>query len=149
MRLTTFTDYSLRVLISVAVRESGSGALSTIPEIAAQYGISRNHLIKVVHHLSRSGYLTTVRGKGGGFRLARPASEIRIGDVIRDSEAQLGLVPCMDIAGKGSCAIEPVCVLRRALREALRAFLQVMDGYTLDDLVVPRSRLRQLLAVPA
>ncbi len=147
MQLTTFTDYSLRVLISVATRPNG--ALSTIPEIAEQYGISRNHLIKVVHHLSRSGYLITVRGKGGGFRLARPATGIRIGDVIRDSEAQLGLVPCMDAAGKGSCVIEPVCVLRRAMREALRAFLQVMDGYTLHDLVAPRSRLRTLLAVPA
>jgi Rrf2 family transcriptional regulator, nitric oxide-sensitive transcriptional repressor len=147
VQLTTFTDYSLRVLISVAAKENEE--LSTIPEIAAQYGISRNHLIKVVHHLSRSGYLATVRGKGGGFRLARPAIEIRIGDVIRSTEAHLGLVPCMDASGKGGCVIEPVCVLRRALREALRAFLDVTDGYTLADLIRPRSQLRTLLSVPA
>lgn len=147
MQLTTFTDYSLRVLIIVAAKSEGE--LSTIPEIAALYGISRNHLVKVVHHLSRRGYLTTLRGKGGGFRLARPAAEIRVGDVIRDTESQLGPVPCLLESGHGGCAIESVCVLRRALREALGAFLAVTDGYTLADLARPRNRLRALLTASA
>lgn len=145
MQLTTFTDYSLRVLISVASKDGHER--STIPEIAAQYGISRNHLVKVVHHLSSSGYLTTVRGKGGGFRLARPAADIRVGDVIRETEHRFNLVPCLDASKCGACAIEPACILKRALGQALEAFLAVTDGYTLADLVYPRHRLRKLLAV--
>jgi Rrf2 family transcriptional regulator, nitric oxide-sensitive transcriptional repressor len=145
VQLTTFTDYSLRVLISVATRERKE--LATIPEIAGQYGISRNHLIKVVHHLGRCGYLETVRGKGGGFRLAQPPEKIRVGDVIRDTEGDFGVVPCLGERSNGGCAIESVCVLRRALREATRAFLAVTDSYTLADLVRPRARLRTLLKV--
>jgi len=143
MQLTTFTDYSLRVLISVASKRGEE--LSTIPEVAAQYGISRNHLIKVVHHLSRTGYLSTLRGRGGGFRLARPAAEIRVGDVIRDTELNFDLVPCFDAAQKGVCAIEPACILKRAFQQALQAFLAVTDGYTLADLVRPQHKLRTLL----
>lgn len=147
MQLTAFTDYSLRVLISVAARDSDE--LVTIPEIAARYGISRNHLIKVVHYLSRCGYIETVRGKGGGFRLAKPADRIGVGEVIRATESSLGIVPCMDASGGAPCVIEPACVLKRALQEALKAFLEVTDRYTLADLVRPRNRLRRLLAVPA
>jgi Rrf2 family transcriptional regulator, nitric oxide-sensitive transcriptional repressor len=147
VQLTTFTDYSLRVLISVAARDSDE--LATIPEIAARYGISRNHLIKVVHYLSRCGYIETVRGKGGGFRLAKPADRIGVGEVIRATESNLGIVPCMDTSGGSPCVIEPACVLKRALQEALKAFLEVTDRYTLADLVRPRNRLRKLLAVSA
>lgn len=147
MQLTNFTDYALRVLISVAAKPDRE--LSTIGEIAGQYGISRNHLTKVVHHLSRSGYLATTRGKNGGFRLARPAERIRIGDVIRDTEGCLAPVPCLRPAQPSSgCAIEPACVLKRALREAARAFLAVTDGYTLADLTAPGTRLRALLGTP-
>jgi len=145
VQLTTFTDYALRVLIFAGSKEDQ--ALSTIPEIAAQYGISRNHLVKVVHHLSRVGYLATARGKGGGFRLAKPAAKIRVGDVIRGTETHFDVVPCMDPERKGQCPIEPACVLRRALREATRAFLEVTDRYTLEDLLRPRNRLRALLSV--
>lgn len=143
MQLTTFTDYSLRVLISVASKQDEE--FSTIREVAKQYGISRNHLIKVVHHLSRSGYLSTVRGRSGGIRLARPAADIRVGDVIRDTEQRFDLVPCFDDALNGSCVIEPACVLKRAFRQALQAFLTVTDGYTLADLVRPQHRFRTLL----
>ena len=143
MQLTTFTDYSLRVLISVGSR--GSDELSTVSELADQYGISRNHLVKVVHQLGEAGYLTTVRGKGGGLKLAQPASAIRVGDVIRDMEGRFDLVPCFNEAKRGSCSIEPACVLRRALRQALDAFLAVTDEYTLADLLRPRHRLRTLL----
>lgn len=144
MQLTTFTDYSLRVLIMAASKTEQER--STIPEIARKYGISRNHLVKVVHHLSKSGYLTTVRGKGGGFRLALPASDIRVGDVIRETERQFNLVPCLDAGKQQSCVIEPACVLKRMLSQALEAFFAVSDGYTLADLVRPRHKLRELLS---
>jgi Rrf2 family nitric oxide-sensitive transcriptional repressor len=147
MQLTTFTDYALRVLISVGVK--GEHELSTISEISKQYGISKNHLIKVVHHLSKTGYLATSQGKGGGFRLAKHPSKIRVGDVIRDAERHFDLVPCFSSRKKGDCAIEPACVLKRALREAVKAFLAVTDDYTLADLLRPRNRLQTLLAVNA
>lgn len=147
MQLTAFTDYALRVLISVGTK--GETELSTISEIAAQYGISRNHLIKVVHHLGRLGYLATTRGKGGGFRLARPAADIRLGAVVRATEQRFDLVPCLNPEKRGDCAIESVCVLKRALREATQAFLAVVDDYTLADLLRPRHKLRLLLAVNA
>lgn len=145
MQLTTFTDYALRVLMSVGTK--GDEELSTIADISEQYGISRNHLIKVVHHLSKTGYLSTSQGKGGGFRLAKPPSDIRIGDVIRDVENHFDLVQCFSSRRNGECAIEPACVLKRLLREAMQAFFAVTDEYTLADLVRPRARLRRLLKV--
>ena len=147
MQLTTFTDYTLRVLISVGANEAQEP--STIPGISRQYGISRNHLVKIVHHLSQTGYLTTSRGKGGGIRLAKPASEIRIGDVIRDAENHFNLVPCFSTTRQGDCAIEPACTLKRVLKEAIQAFLAVTDEYTLADLLRPRRKLQMLLAVNA
>jgi len=147
VQLTTFTDYTLRVLISVAANDAEESC--TIPEISRQYGISRNHLVKIVHHLSQTGYLITSRGKGGGLRLARPAPEIRIGNVIRDAENHFNLVPCFGAARKGDCAIEPACALKRVLKEAVQAFLSVTDEYTLADLLRPRRKLQALLAVNA
>lgn len=146
MQLTAFTDYALRVLMMTGLKD---GALATIPEISERYGISRNHLMKVVHRLSRSGYLETVRGKGGGIRLAKPPGKIRIGAVIRDMEEHMNIVACFDARKRGHCAIEPACVLRGALREGLDAFFDVMDDYTLADLIAPRQALRGLLATPA
>jgi Rrf2 family nitric oxide-sensitive transcriptional repressor len=147
VQLTTFTDYTLRVLISVGAKDAQE--MSTIPEISRQYGISRNHLVKIVHHLSQKGYLTTSRGKGGGLRLAKPAAAIRIGDVIRDAENHFNLAPCFNAAQKGDCAIEPACALKRLLREAVQAFLAVTDEYTLADLLRPRRRLQLLLEASA
>ena len=95
--------------------------------------------------MKHSGYLSTVRGKGGGFKLAKPASDIRVGDVIRDTERRFDLAPCFDAAQSESCVIEPACVLKRALRQALQAFLTVADSYTLADLIAPQRRLRTLL----
>lgn len=147
VQLTTFTDYTLRVLISVGANDAEEPC--TIPAISRQYGISRNHLVKIVHHLGQTGYLTTSRGKGGGIRLAKPASEIRIGDVIRDAENHFNVVPCFSAVKKGDCAIEPACSLKRVLREALQAFLAVTDEYTLADLLRPKNRLQVLLAANA
>lgn len=143
MQLTRFTDYTLRVLIAVGVSKNRN---ATIGGISAQYGISKNHLMKVVQQLGRRGYLETVRGKGGGLRLAVPAEEINLGKVVREVEGGFHLVPCFDPSRPDQCTITPSCVLKGALGRALGAFLDVLDGYTLADLIVPDRRLRNLLA---
>ncbi len=138
MQLTRYSDFSLRVLIYLAVARA---PLSTIEEIAAAYGISRGHLMKVVRHLSALGYVETVRGRSGGLRLAREPVDVNVGEVIRRTEENLALVECF--RGEGRCPIEQACLLRRALHMALDAFLAVLDGFTLADLV---SRRRAPLA---
>jgi Rrf2 family nitric oxide-sensitive transcriptional repressor len=101
--------------------------------------------MKVVHSLGRAGYLETTRGKGGGLRLAVPAGDINLGEVVREAEG-FTVVPCFDAGGAEPCAIAPVCMLRKVLRGALKAFLDSLDGYTLEDLLQPRRSLRSLLA---
>ncbi len=145
MRLTTFTDYCLRALTFVAIK---GDELSTIDEIAERYGINRNHLVKVVFRLSQLGYLHTVRGKGGGIRLASDPAKINLGKLIRQTEEDIALVECFQ-EQECSCVIEPVCVLKKALRIALAAFFEVLDGYTLADLVKPSRNLARLLSVSA
>jgi Rrf2 family nitric oxide-sensitive transcriptional repressor len=142
MRLTFHTDFSLRVLMYLAVHPE---RLATIAELAAAYGISKNHLMKVVYQLGLMGYVETVRGKHGGVRLARPAAEIVVGELVRRTEPDMALVPCFE-AADASCVITPACKLRRALHEARAAFLAVLDGYTVADLVENRTLLRELLA---
>lgn len=142
MQLTRFSDYTLRVLIAVGLSEDRG---TTIGDIAGRYGISRNHLMKVVHQLGQAGYLRTARGKGGGLRLARAAEDIRLGDVLRYTEGAFALVPCFDESAPTRCAIEPACVLKGVLRSGVTAFLEVMDRYTLADLLRPRRRLQALL----
>ncbi|HEY9237134.1 MULTISPECIES: RrF2 family transcriptional regulator [Phenylobacterium] len=141
MRLTVYTDYALRVLMYVAVRPE---PLPTIGEIADSYQISRNHLMKVVYELGQAGYLDTVRGKGGGLRLARSPEEINLGQLVRHTEPDMALMPCFDPVN-ATCAISPVCRLRHALAEAQLAFLNVLDGYTLADLVENSAPLKALL----
>ncbi len=144
MRLTLHTDYSLRVLMFAALKGE---TLSTIAEIAEHFDISRTHLMKVVNALGRAGYLDTIRGKKGGFRLAKKPSQIKVGAVVRDLEEALGIVGCMQQTDY--CPIEGACILRRALGEAMAAFLAVLDRYTLDDLVKPRKSLAWLLDLGA
>ncbi|GJE69254.1 Rrf2 family transcriptional regulator [Methylorubrum podarium] len=129
MRLTRYTDYALRTLIYVGLREPQQ---SSIAEIARAYGISESHLTKVVHQLGRLGLIRTIRGRGGGLRLAKPPAEIVVGAVVRATEDDLALVECFSGA---SCAITAPCRLRRALGEALAAFLAVLDRHTLADLL--------------
>lgn len=143
MRLTTYTDYSLRLLIYVAAHDE---ALATIPGAAESYGISRHHLVKVAHQLGVKGYLTTRRGKKGGLRLARLAPEIVIGDVVRSMEPDMAIVPCLHANGS-DCRIVPVCPLRHALDEARKAFLAVLDDVTLADLMQSREKLQVLLQI--
>ena len=142
MRLTVYTDFSLRVLMYVALHPE---RLPTIGEIASSYGISRNHLMKVVYELGLAGYVVTLRGKNGGLRLARAPQEIVLGEVVRRTEPDMALVPCFEPIA-APCAITPACILRRALYEARAAFLEVLDGYTLADLVENRALLNPLLA---
>ena len=140
MRLTTYTDYTLRVLIRLAV---GPRDLTTIAEIADSYGISENHLTKVVHQLGVAGYVETVRGRNGGIRLLRRPGDINIGEIVRRAEPDFDLVQCF--AESSACAIEPACVLKDALAEARAAFLGALERYTLADLIVPRRKLAALL----
>jgi len=142
MRLTVFTDYTLRTLIYLALRPE---TLVTISDVASAYQISTNHLMKVVHQLALSGDVITVRGQRGGLRLARPASEINIGAVVRRAEPDLELMPCFGT--QAACAIQPSCVAATAMDEALRAFLATLDRYTLEDLIRPRAALAGLLRV--
>ncbi len=141
MRLTTYTDYSLRVLIFVGLKGE---ELTTITEISERYNISRNHLMKVVNQLSQDGYLKTIRGKKGGMLLARPPSEINIGDVVRDMEDNLDIVECFD-REKGCCQIDGYCRLKGVLGEAVIAFFDVLSKYTLDDLMEDKGGLQRAL----
>ncbi len=142
MRLTRYTDYSLRVLIYLAVRPDGFG---TVQSIADAYQISRNHLMKVVQALSRRGYVDTVRGKGGGMRLRLPPGRINVGRVVRDMERDLELVECF--GPHNACVITPECTLKHVLSDALQAFLAVLDRHTLADLIDDAPALQRLLDV--
>lgn len=145
MQLTLYTDYSLRVLIYLGIHQ---GRLATISEIAASYGgISRNHLVKVVHNLSTHGFIRTTRGKGGGLALARPPEAINIGDVVRHTEVSFDVVECFD-RERNRCPITPACRLKGALKQALNAFMGVLDGYTLEDILENEAELTALLGRP-
>ena len=139
MRLTSFTDYSLRVLIYLAA--SGEKQ-ATIREISQRYGISRNHLMKVVQTLSHKGYLIALRGKHGGLRLNMSPAEINIGSVVRDMENDLALAECM--GDNNQCILTPACRLKSVLSESLNAFLDVLDAYTLEDML-PADKQAELL----
>jgi len=142
MRLTKFTDYCLRVLMYVAVQPVG--ARVTVPQIASAFGISRTHLTKVVHHLGATGVLRNVRGRGGGFELARPAAEVNIGAVVRGADSDVALVECFD-PRTNRCVITPVCRLRGALETAIDAFYAALDRYTLADITGNREPLVELM----
>ena len=141
MKLTTFTDYSLRVLIFLATQP---GRRSTIGEIAAAYGISEHHLVKVVHFLGKQGWLANLRGKGGGLELALPAAQVPLGEVVRHTEGQAVVAECFGEGG-GNCCIAPSCRLRGVLAEAVAAFHAVLDRYTLADIAQNRQALAGIL----
>ncbi|WNL38634.1 Rrf2 family transcriptional regulator [Halomonas sp. PAMB 3232] len=145
MQLTRFTDYSIRVLIYLAVKGE---TRATIGEIAEAFDISRNHLMKVVHELAQKGYVTAIRGKNGGLLLAKDPATIGLGALVRDTEQDMGLVECFQ-QGNG-CTITPACRLRPILGEALGAFLAVLDRYTLADVLDGHAtELAGLLRIPA
>jgi len=144
MKLTRFTDYSLRVLIYLGLKDDNR---VTIREISDAYGISRNHLMKVVSLLTRKGYLDARRGPGGGIALSRPPGEINLADVVRDMEDDLNLVECF--CDEGTCVIKPMCKLKSALNQALVAYLDTLRRYTLLDLLKPRNQLIEVLGMTA
>ena len=128
MQITRFTDLGLRVLMYLAARPE---AMATIPEIAQQFDVSRNHLVKVVHRLGQLQFIATMRGKGGGIALARAPGEYRLGDVLRQLEDSPALIDC----GSPPCVIRPGCRLKAALDDALGAFFRQLDQYTLEDVL--------------
>jgi Rrf2 family nitric oxide-sensitive transcriptional repressor len=144
MKLTSFTDYSLRALIYLG---AAGGRRATIAQIAQAYDVSENHLVKVVHFLGKQGWLSNVRGKGGGLELAMPADRIRIGDVVRQTEGEALVVECFEHE-RGECCLEPVCRLRGVLGDAVLAFYSVLDRYTLADVVKNSDELASILFVP-
>lgn len=144
MRLTNYTDYSLRVLIYLALKKPGE--LANITEIAESYGISRNHLTKVIHELGKMGFIHTIRGRGGGIKLALPPEEINIGEIVRKTEDDFNIVECFS-QGSAHCIISPVCGLKHVLNRALSAYLAVLDEYTLADIVKSPFDYRSLLGM--
>ncbi|MDF7674559.1 Rrf2 family transcriptional regulator [Acetobacteraceae bacterium ESL0709] len=140
MRLTLHTDYALRTLIYVTVKND---RLVSIKEISALYGISENHMVKVIHRLGKGGFLKTQRGHGGGIQLARPPEEICIGDVIRHTEEDLAVIACMNKDSPvANCLLSAGCVLKSSMFKAQEAFLSVFDKLSLSDIVTPFERLR-------
>ena len=136
MKLTLFTDYSVRVLLYLGAHP---GRLCSIAEVAQGYRISQNHLMKVVNQLARQGYVESVRGRSGGIRLGRAPEEINLGALVRETEDGFDLVDC------GQCVVAPACGVTGVLNEALRAFFAVLDRHTLADMLTSRLKLRELL----
>lgn len=132
MQFTLGTDYSLRVLMHLA---HGGARLATTGEIARAYDVSENHLVKIVHGLVKLGYVQSVRGNGGGIRLARPAAEINLADVVRDTEERLHLVECLAGDGDGACRLVPMCRLKDILKQVQDDLLCSLARYTIEDLV--------------
>jgi len=143
MKLTTFSDYSIRVIMYLGIKH---GELANIADIAKAYNISENHLTKVVHHLGQHGYVETVRGKGGGIRMIRDPETINLGKIIRDSEGDTGFLACLD--SEGECCIQSTCRLMGILREAQKAMYAVFDRYTLADLLTQEPTLTRILMNP-
>jgi Rrf2 family nitric oxide-sensitive transcriptional repressor len=147
MKLSLFSDYSLRTLMYAAVRDESF----QLDEVTTAYGISRNHVAKVVHHLAKLGYLETQRGRGGGIRLARPMADVRIGTLVRETESDAVMVECFDPA-TNSCPLIGSCRLKGILAEAMQTFYASLDRYTLRDLVSGPHRARMsrtLLGAPS
>ncbi|MCM3638355.1 Rrf2 family transcriptional regulator [Sporosarcina luteola] len=142
MRLTLYTDYSLRVLMYLGTKETGE--LSTIQEISDRYNISKNHLTKVVHELGKMGLIATVRGRGGGIRLNVRPEEIIVGELVRKTEDDFYLVECFREDGN-QCILSSACRLKGALHEALAAYLAVLDKYTIADFLVNKEELAAIL----
>ncbi len=140
MRLTHFSDYALRVLMYA---HAAGDRLVTIEEISDAYAISRPHVMKVVNALTRSGYLVAVRGRSGGLELAKPATKIVLGDVLRETEPDFALVECHSTGNQ--CVISECCKLQGALDEALRAFLAVLDEKTLASIALKPRDFRTIL----
>jgi len=148
MRLTTYTDYALRVMMYLALKHP-QGDVATISEIARAYGISRAHLMKVVNHLAQKGFIETVRGRTGGARLTRDPAKISVGELVRATEPDFAVVPCHDPGAKPQCVVMPACNLRRVMSRAVAAFIESLDAVTLEETItVPKVAARLLRIDP-
>lgn len=169
MKLTNYSDYALRSLIFLAVTPK-QGELCNINDIAKAYDISKSHLTKIIHQLGRLGYIESVRGKGGGIRLAKDPSDVNIGELIRHTESGFGILDCLDDASNRetyqskssqqvnkislvniiddsqNCVISPACHLKGIFYKAMLAFVEVLDGYTLADVLTNEAELMALLS---
>ncbi|WP_129688007.1 RrF2 family transcriptional regulator [Gottfriedia acidiceleris] len=143
MRLTNYSDYSLRVLIFLSSEPHEK--LVNIKDIAEAYDISKNHLMKIIYNLGKMGYIETIRGRNGGIRLAKLPSELNIGEIIRKTEEDFNIVECFEHGN--TCVITPVCSLKHVFNKALEQFLQVLDQYTLDDIVKNNAMLKDYLSI--
>ncbi len=141
MRLTYFSDYSLRILLYLGVYDD---RLVPAGEIAEAYGVSQNHLLKVAGTLSQLGVVEAVRGRGGGFRLAVPPQEVNVGWLVRHTEPDFHLVECFD-RENDTCPITPACMLKNVLHEAQTSFLETLDRYTLADFLASPNRRRAFI----
>lgn len=143
MQLTLYTDYSLRVLLYLSLRPDER---VSIEEISSFYKISKDHLIKVVNHLGKVGYIKTLRGRNGGIEMAKPPEQLTIGEVVRTMEPHFNLVECFN-PQTNHCVVTPVCGLKHILAEANSAFLDVLDQYTISDMVDDKETAYQLLQI--
>ncbi|WP_163102146.1 Rrf2 family transcriptional regulator [Peribacillus alkalitolerans] len=144
MRLTSYSDYSVRVLIYLSIHHE---KLNNIKDIAHVYDISKNHLMKIIYNLGKLGYIETIRGRNGGIRLAKEPNEINLGALLRQTEEDFHIVECFS-KDHNHCAISPVCNLKGVFYQAKQAFLQVLDSYTLEDVVTNRIVLKEYLQNP-
>lgn len=146
MRLTDYTDYSLRVMLYLALRRDG---LSTIQEISDAYGVSKNHLMKVVQRLGELGWVETIRGRNGGLRLAEASLALTVGAVVRETESDFALVGCFpdENGERRNCVIEPQCRLRHALAAARDAFIAELEQHTIGEIAQPANELTGLLGL--
>lgn len=142
MKLTSYTNYAMRSLQLAALKAPG---LVRIDDVAQIHNLSRPHIMKIVHQLGKAGYLETVRGRSGGFRLARPAEEIVVGEVVRVTEGPLDVVECFN-PDKNTCPLIGICVLSRKLHEATAAFMAVLDDLTIADIAANRGQLLDRIA---
>lgn len=146
MKLTVYTDYMLRVSMYLALKHK-SNELATIDHIAAAYGISRNHLMKIVHAMGQHGMVETLRGRMGGIRLARPPEQITVGEIVRLGEEDFAMVECQTPGQEQNCAVWQACNLKRSFRSAVEAFMRELDSVTLADAVTAPLGMQSLLGV--
>ncbi|PWJ20542.1 Rrf2 family transcriptional regulator [Jannaschia seohaensis] len=142
MKLTSYSNFALRSLQLAALK---APELIRVDDVVRVHGLARPHIVKIVHELGRAGYLETVRGRGGGFRLARPAEDIVIGDVVRLTEGPLDIVECFN-PERNTCPLIGICKLSRALKAATNAFMAVLDDLTLADIAANRGELLARIA---
>ena len=141
MRVTAYSNYALRTLMYAALK---GDELSRVKDIAEAYNISKAHLVKCVHQLGQWGYLDNYRGRNGGFRLAKPASEISVGEVLRHTEDCFDLVECF-VPESSTCPLTYFCELGATFHRALAAFLAEVDKVTIEDLIAPRRKMLESL----